>query len=64
MQWMNLCTDIYSQMRREIGTSNIYYQEEIKKKKIHIKSKAIALYNCGYEIFLSIKSIFGFNKRC
>jgi len=63
LRWMNMAIKTYQSMRKEVGPDNIYYMDEIRNRKLHVNSDDISLYTCGFEIFLSLRSIFGLENR-
>ena len=56
LKWMNLAPKTYQAMRKEVGRENVHYMDEIRNKKLHVTSKDVSLYMCGFEIFLTLKS--------
>jgi len=64
LKWMNVAISTYQAMRKEIGVNNVSYLEEIRSRRLHVTSRITSLYMCGYEVFLTLKSIFGCDKRC
>lgn len=63
LRWMNMAIKSYQAMRKEVGPDNIYYMDEIRNRKLHATSDDVSLYTCGFEIFLSLRSIFGLENR-